>query len=719
MITNNLVLHNARQFSSLPRVAKSNNNNNQKKENVFQILREVKEKYNLQTQKDWDSITRNHIVSVKGGNKYIQIYSLSKLKSLGYPKGEFNKNKRIESKPKEYWENKENIFQFLDKLKEKYSLKTEDDWNLLTKSKIKLHGGNSLLLKYSLQELKSLGFPNGNFKQRKIGYWDDQNNVHQFLNEIKQKYNLKTPKDWNLLTKNNILSESGSSLFRKYSLYDLKCLGCPEGKDLFSVRVQSKTIGYWNKKENIFKFLDELKEKLNLNTFDDWNFLKRKAIHEHGGGSLLTQYSMYDLKCLAFPDGKSRFTNSVQLKPEGYWEKQENIDQFLNELKEKLNLVTFEDWSSLRQEHIYEHGGGSLFTKYSMYDLKCLGFPDGKHKFKTKKVKFWDKNENVFQFLNELKEKLNLNTFEDWNSLKRKTIHEHGGGSLFRIYSLYDLKCLGFPDGKNNFKLPIESKPEGYWEKRENIDQFLNELKENLNLKTFEDWNLLRKEHIYEHGGGSLFIKYSMYDLKCLGFPDGKLHFDKPSKYKPAGYWDDNNNILLFLDQLKENFTLKTQEDWNRLSKEQIESFGGSGLLKKYSLRKIIQFKSKNNLSKPSNKKVYKRSSQRWLFLQVQKLFPHEEIVEDYFHPEISRESGFSVQFDIFLIHKNIAIEYHGKQHYEDIPSNFAPLELYKNRDEEKHNLCKKYGIQLIVIPYWWDNNLDSLKQTLDSSLTK
>ena len=114
---------------------------------------------------------------------------------------------------------------------------------------------------------------------------------------------------------------------------------------------------------------------------------------------------------------------------------------------------------------------------------------------------------------------------------------------------------------------------------------------------------------------------------------------------------------------------------------------------------------------------VQKRSSQRWLFLQVKKLYPHEEIVEDYFHPEISRISGANVQFDIFMIERNIAIEYHGKQHYEDIPSRFSPVETYKHRDVEKQKLCSEHGIQLIVIPYWWDNKLDSLKETLLSKI--
>ena len=69
------------------------------------------------------------------------------------------------------------------------------------------------------------------------------------------------------------------------------------------------------------------------------------------------------------------------------------------------------------------------------------------------------------------------------------------------------------------------------------------------------------------------------------------------------------------------------------------------------------------------------------------------------------------------MIERNITIEYHGKQHYEDIPSGFANVETYKNRDIEKEKICSEHGIQLIVIPHWWDNKLDSLRYFLYSKI--
>ena len=69
------------------------------------------------------------------------------------------------------------------------------------------------------------------------------------------------------------------------------------------------------------------------------------------------------------------------------------------------------------------------------------------------------------------------------------------------------------------------------------------------------------------------------------------------------------------------------------------------------------------------------------------------------------------------MIERNIAIEYHGKQHYEDIPAAARTSETYKYRDLEKQKVCSEHGIQLIVIPYWWDNKIDSLRETWDNKL--
>ena len=469
------------------------------------------------------------------------------------------------------------------------------------------------------------------------------------------------------------------------------------------LNISKKSPGFWTKEENINNFLLELQQKLNLNTPKDWNCLSQSQIINHGGKRLLQLYSTYEIKCKGCPEGKKIFIKPKKKKSFKYWDNEENISIFLSNLEKKLNLKTQYDWNSISTNTIKSHDGGSLLNKLSLFTIRRKGF--------------WDKKENIDRFLNELKEKYNLYSLEDWKKLSKGQITSLGGSDLCKIFSLSEIKCLGFPDGKEYFSQ--SSKPIGFWNNEENVKKFLSNLEKTLKLTCFEDWDLITKKQIQENGGNGLFNKYSLYDIKCIGFPEGKKLF---KNHKSPGFWENEENIQTFLNSAQEKLNLRTSEDWNRISTSQIKELGGGTLLSKYSKQEILKEKIKifknfdGEESFLHSTSKFNRSSQRWLFIQLQKIFPREEIIEDYYHSEISRTSGFATQFDIFIVKKDIAIEYHGRQHYEDIPSGFGPLEMYKFRDLEKVKLCKEFGVHLIIIPYWWDNSLLSLKKMLKES---
>ena len=697
------------------------------KENILNFLSLLGQKYKLETPEDWNLITRNYIIS-NGGSRLLAKYSIFELKCMACPEGKsiFNNPRQ----PPRYWENKENILNFLSVLKQKYKLESLEDWDSITQKHIQANGGSSLLVNYSIYELKCMACPEGKsfFKnpKQKSGYWENKENIKKFLDDIRDKYKLKSPEDWNLVTQKHIKSNGGAALFPKYSMFELKSMACPEGESVFDK--PNQTLGYWEKQENIQNFLSKIKEKYNLTTPDDWNSITHQIIVDNGGGSLVSKYSMFEIKCMACPEGKSIFNRKVKpKKSSGYWKNQENIYQFLHEIKEKYNLKTPEDWNTVTKQQFQSNGGSTLLEKYSVYKLKCMACPEGKSIFNNPKQTpgYWENQENVQNFLSTLREKYNLHTPDDWNSITTNQIQSNGGGTLITKYSMFEIKCMACPEGKSIFNNPKQSP--GYWENRENILNFLSEIKEKYNLYTPKDWNSINQQIINDNGGSSLLSKYSMFEIKCMACPEGQSLFDVPKQNKiDPEYWNSEINRNNFFLKLKNKYHLQTPLDWKRLSKNQIISQGGNWLFKDNNMNYSIPFEGTNSsditfiplkdlISESIN--ASKRSSQRWLFLQVQKLFPGEEIVEDYFHSEVSRSTGSHVQFDIFMIERNIAIEYHGKQHYEDIPSGFCNLEVYKHRDIEKEKLCSEHKIQLIVIPYWWDNKLDSLRTTLYSKI--
>ena len=511
------------------------------KENINNFFQSLKQKLNLNNPEDWNSITYSHIKS-NGGGTLLKKYSIYELKCMACPEGKslFNSGN---------WENKENILQFLTKIKEKYNLNTPDDWNSITYNHVKSNGGSALLAKYSMFELKCLACPEGklifNNAKQIAGYWENKENILRFLEEIKEKYNLKTPEDWNSITTSHIQSMGGRTLITKYSMFELKCMACPEGKSVFNNPKQPP--GYWENQENILQFLSEIQKKYNLNSPEDWNSVTRKLIKSNGGRTLLSKYSMFELKCLACPEGKSIFNNPPH--PAGYWENQENILQFLSEIKEKYNLNTPEDWNSITTNHIQSNGGRSLLLKNSMFDLKCMACPEGKSIFNTQNQSpgYWENQKNILQFLSELQQKYNLKTPEDWNSITTSQIQSMGGRTLLSKYSMYKLKCMACPEGELIFKNPPQ--PPGYWENKENIQKFLSEIQEKYNLNTIEDWNSITYNHIKSNGGSALLSKCSIYELKCMACPEGKSIFAYPKQ--SSRYWENKENILQLLSEIQ------------------------------------------------------------------------------------------------------------------------------------------------------------------------
>ena len=123
------------------------------------------------------------------------------------------------------------------------------------------------------------------------------------------------------------------------------------------------------------------------------------------------------------------------------------------------------------------------------------------------------------------------------------------------------------------------------------------------------------------------------------------------------------------------------------------------------------------------NKKLFfyrsKRTNQRILFSQLQKIYLSHFLIENYHHPKISSNTAENskktlLEFDIFIPSLNLAFEYQGEHHYNYFPSPFnANLEYYQIHDQLKLKSSKLLDIHLVAIPYWWDLSIPSLYSSI------
>jgi hypothetical protein len=323
-------------------------------------------------------------------------------------------------------------------------------------------------------------------------------------------------------------------------------------------------------------------------------------------------------------------------------------------------------------------------------------------------------------------------TLEGWNAVRHEDIAQFPAvrGILRRYKSLSEALCTLYGVEHSRWEMFQRKRlPQGFWKDQSNHRLFLEYVASYYKLSSEEDWGQVTYEMVIECGGRSLYRKYaSLKQALEQSFPDRNWTLLRPHKL-PDHHWQDKHNVEQFLSSLEKIYHIQHPSDWYRISRKQISAQGGHHLLVHYKgsfhcslfscltvrpgLAEVLkehwkgdpewvwdwaQFSSRD-----------KRSSQRELFHAIQQLFPDEEVVEDYFHEELSRISGASIQFDVFLPSRQTAIEYHGIHHYEDLPA-FGYQDLYQRRDEEKHQLCQQNGIHLVVIPYYWDGDESHLK---------
>jgi hypothetical protein len=127
----------------------------------------------------------------------------------------------------------------------------------------------------------------------------------------------------------------------------------------------------------------------------------------------------------------------------------------------------------------------------------------------------------------------------------------------------------------------------------------LSDVAAKLNIKSMEDWYKVPARKVQQNGGAGLLSHFNdslrkgkrfeyLIDL-CVALvsADPDYNWDM-SKFRqqvaqnPNGYWTSLATQRQFFDQLALKLGIKKQEDWYKITREQVEANGGRGLLNRY-----------------------------------------------------------------------------------------------------------------------------------------
>ncbi len=143
-------------------------------------------------------------------------------------------------------------------------------------------------------------------------------------------------------------------------------------------------------------FIDDLAKKLKLTSNEGWYKIQWATLKQNGAYKLLKQYDHIPSKLITavYPEyyhllvllifNRYKWDISKFVYPPSYWHDLPQQRKFMNDLAEKLNISSTEDWYRVTAKTIQTHGGSGLLDRYENSPSKLLStlYPEYKNSCK-------------------------------------------------------------------------------------------------------------------------------------------------------------------------------------------------------------------------------------------------------------------------------------------------------------------------------------------------
>lgn len=386
--------------------------------------------------------------------------------------------------------------------------------------------------------------------------------------------------------------------------------------------------------------LEALKEQHRIELPQEWCKVTQAEIRAACGRAALDRFgSIADLLKDAYPELQG-VPDSVLQSPtrkRGYWKEQANRAAALKEIGERLGVREVSDWKNVQFKDIRREGGGSLMNHYNnsvfamLKDLHPEEELEERHCRKNMPHSYWASVKNRRQFMENVAKTLDVHTAADWGRVSCADVSRLGGVRLLQLHgdSVFQAIQDLFPELGMQEQHRARAK-KGHWDSCEEARRFLDDFAKAKGIHSPGQWRTVVEEDLKAAGGGTLLKKHSsLFALLCFAYPTEQWDALECRHRLPVDYWSDDEHVKSFMRSLVSAHDIRDENDWLRISHEQVREAGGGGLLKRMPLLEAaaMTFPDLELSGRASLTNTKKRAIQGTLLRQLRGLIIPNEVV--------------------------------------------------------------------------------------------
>lgn len=441
-------------------------------ENRRAFMERVAAEHKVVAAEDWKKVSHSAI-SAAGGRGLLNRYggSVARLLQSTYPELALDRMQCRKAYPKGHWDSREARRAFLDKVAVAHLVEQETDWKRVTVQHVLEMGGSGMLERFggSLFGALADSYPERGYQacrcRAKVpqGYWQDRENRRSFVDTLAKQHHVEVAADWQRVGLEEVRAAGGAGLLSHYKnnvtrmLHDVY----PHLQDANLAReIRGKAPkGHWGQRANRRAFLEEVGRQLDVSTAEQWATVSSKDLERLGGATLLR---MFDSPLAAAADcfPELDFTGiQPRRTPSATWESRASRKAFMDRVAERFGVKTQADWQRIRAEDIRSQGGAGLLSRFpSMFALLADTYgsksdeEEGQESWHPLLCRsrvprnYWAQEQNVRDFLEGAKAKLQVREKEDWYRISNKQICKLGGATLLSRGRFVDALRAAYPE---------------------------------------------------------------------------------------------------------------------------------------------------------------------------------------------------------------------------------------------------------------------------------